>query len=125
MSGVPVLRPSGEIDIAAVARLRSSWLALCEMTRPELVVVDLAEVTFMDVAGVGLLVAVRNRQQQHGGRILLRSVPAPVAKVLHLTGVSGLFPVDQTPRQREASVVLDLRVRETPLPGARRPRGDD
>ena len=103
MSGVPVLRPSGEVDIAAVTRLRPTWLALVDAALPELVVVDLAEVAFMDVAGVGLLVALRNGQQRHGGRVHLRHVPARVAKLLELTGLSALFPVEHTPRPRTPS----------------------
>ena len=110
MSGVPVLRPSGEVDIAAVARLRPTWLALADTALPRVVVVDLSDVTFMDVAGVGLLVALRNRQQQHGGRVHLRHVPARVAKLLELTGLAALFPVERTPRPRTPSQVIDLRV---------------
>lgn len=112
MSGVPVLRPSGEVDIAAVARLRPTWLALVDATTPELVVVDLAAVTFMDVAGLGLLVGLRNRQQQHGGRVHLRNVPDRVTKLLALTALSGLFPVERTLRQRTGARTIDLRLLE-------------
>ncbi|HYY10667.1 MAG TPA: STAS domain-containing protein [Kineosporiaceae bacterium] len=124
MSRVPVLRPGGEIDIAAVARLRSSWLALSDVARPDLVVVDLTDVTFLDVAGVGLLVALRNQQQQHGGRLHLRAVPAGVAKVLRLTGVAPLFPVEPAPRPRTPSEVVDLRVHEAPRSGAACPASE-
>ncbi len=110
MSGVPVLQPAGEVDIAAVTRLRPSWVALVDATRPELVIVDLGQVTFMDVAGLGLLLALRNRQQRHGGRVHLRSVPAPVTRLLRLTGLSGAFPVEPAPRPRAAGGVIDLRV---------------
>ena len=51
MNSVSVLRPRGELDIAAVTCLRPTWLALVDASRPEVVVVDLSEVTFMDVAG--------------------------------------------------------------------------
>jgi anti-anti-sigma factor len=112
MGGVPVLRPSGEVDIAAVTRLRPAWLALADATSPELVVVDLAEVTFMDVAGLGLLVGLRNRQQQHGGRVHLRHVPHRVTTLLELTGLAHLFPVERTPRQRAPEPVIDLRLLE-------------
>ena len=110
MSGVPVLRPSGEVDIAAVARLRPSWVALAEAARPEVVVVDLSEVTFMDVSGVGLLVALRNRQLPHGGRVHLRHVPAGVGRLLELTRLAALFPVEHAPRPRTPPGVIDLRV---------------
>ncbi len=110
MDAVAVLQPSGEVDIAAVARLRPGWIELAEVTRPQLVIVDLAKVTFVDVAGLGLLVALRNQQRRHGGQVHLRSVPAPVARLLELTGLSAVFPVEPAPRQRTAGVVIDLRV---------------
>ncbi len=116
MVAVPVLRPTGEVDIAAVAVLRPGWLALCDLTQPELVVVDLSDVTFLDGAGVGLLVALHNRQRGHGGRVHLRSVSRRVAKVLRLTGVSALFPVEPAPRPRSADDVIDLRTQDAAPP---------
>lgn len=110
MTGVPVLHPSGEVDIAAVARLRPTWVALADTTRTELVIVDLAQVTFMDVAGLGLLLALRNQQQCHGGRVHLRSVPTRITRLLELTGLSAAFPVEPAPRPRTAGDVIDLRV---------------
>lgn len=109
MNSVPVLRPRGEIDIAAVAGLRTPWLALADEGHAELIVVDLCEVTFMDVAGAGLLVALRNRQRVHGGKVHLRRVPRQVARLLQLTGLSGSFPVEPAPAPRAASEVIDLR----------------
>lgn len=111
MNGVPVLRPCGEVDIAAATRLRPGWLALADSGEP-VVVVDLHEVTFMDVAGVGLLVALRNRQLAHGGRVHLRQVPAQVTRVLQLTGLAGFLPVEPAPPQRSAADVIDLRLLE-------------
>jgi anti-sigma B factor antagonist len=109
MYGVPVLRPRGEVDIAAVTRLRATWLALADTGRP-VIVVDLCEVTFIDVAGVGLLVALRNRQLAHGGAVHLRGVPAHVTRVLQLTGLAGVLPVEPAPPPRSAADVIDLRL---------------
>jgi anti-anti-sigma factor len=108
MNGVPVLRLCGEVDIAAATRLRPAWLALAETGRPVLIV-DLSEVTFMDVAGVSLLVALRNRQLAHGGRVHLRRVPAQVTRVLQLTGLAEILQVEPAPAPRSAADVIDLR----------------
>ncbi len=112
MNGVPVLRPCGEVDIAAVTRLRPDWLALADAGRP-VIVVDLCEVTFMDVTGVSLLVALRNRQLGHGGRVHLRRVPAQVSRGLRLTGLAGVLPVEPAPQPRSAADVIDLRLLES------------
>jgi len=112
LNSVPVLRPRGELDIAAVESLRPSWLTLADAGRP-VIAVDLAEVTFMDVAGVGLLVALRNRQRGHGGDVHLRRVPAQPARVLRLTGLAGVLPVEPAPPQRSPADVIDLRPLES------------
>ena len=111
MNGVPVLRPCGEVDIAVATRLRPAWLAIADAGRP-VVVVDLCDVTFMDVAGVSLLVALRNRQLAHGGRVHLRRVPAQVSRVLQLTGLTGVLPVEPAPPPRSAADMIDLRLLE-------------
>jgi anti-sigma B factor antagonist len=107
MNEVPVLRPRGEVDIAAVTRLRPTWLALADARHP-VVVVDLSEVTFMDVVGVGLLAALVNRQHAHGGRVHLRQVPAQVSRLLELTGLAAVLPVEPAASAYSADVI-DLR----------------
>ncbi len=74
-----------------------------------IVVVDLSAVTFMDVAGVGLLAALVNRQHVHGGKVQLRSVPAQVGRVLELTGLAAAIPVEPPQPERPAAGVIDLR----------------
>ncbi len=111
MDGVPVLRLRGEVDIAAVTRLRPTWLELAD-AGPPVIVVDLRDVTFMDVAGVSLLVALRNRQVAHGGRVHLRRVPTQVTRVLQLTGLAGFLPVEPAPSPRSPADVIDLRLLE-------------
>ena len=51
------------------------------------VVLDLSEITFIDAAGVGILVQVHEEAARRGGRLTLGSVPAPIAKVMRLTGL--------------------------------------
>jgi anti-anti-sigma factor len=51
------------------------------------VVLDLSGVTFIDAAGVGILVQVHEEAARRGGRLTLGSVPASIAKVIRLTGL--------------------------------------
>jgi len=92
MSGPVVLRLAGEVDIAVVGPLREAWYATAERDAPAVIVVDLAEVTFMDACGLGLLVRVRERQLRHGGELRLRSVPPCVLTLMQLTGLLRVFP---------------------------------
>jgi len=94
MSGPVVLRLTGEVDMSVVDPLRDSWYATAERDAPPLIIVDLADVTFMDARGLGLLVGVRSRQLRHGGQVCLRGVPACVRTLLHLTGLLGVIPLE-------------------------------
>ena len=82
----PEISLAGEIDYSST---RDVWRAATKaMNRyGPYVVLDLSRVTFIDVAGVGILVQVHEEAARRGGRLTLASVPAPVAKVLRLTGL--------------------------------------
>jgi anti-sigma B factor antagonist len=55
------------------------------------VVLDLSGVTFIDVAGVGILVRVHEEAARRGWRLTRASVPALVARVMRLTGLDHQF----------------------------------
>ena len=82
----PEIALDGEIDYFSTLDV---WHAATEaMNRfGPYVVLDLSGVTFIDVAGVGILVHVHEDAARRGGRLTLASVPPPVAKLIHLTGL--------------------------------------
>jgi anti-sigma B factor antagonist len=88
-----ILTLCGEVDIAVTDPLRATWYRVAEHAEHEMIDVDLRQVTFMDACGLGLLVGMLNRQERHGGQLRLRRTPAPVTRLLHLTGLRGVFPV--------------------------------
>jgi anti-sigma B factor antagonist len=78
-----------------LTRLRAGWYALADQAGPsgrDVIVVDLRNVTFIDAAGLGLLVGVLNRQRLHGGTVRLREIPPAVLRLLQLTGLLEVFP---------------------------------
>jgi anti-sigma B factor antagonist len=87
---VPELALDGDIDFSATREL---WrAATCAMDRfGPYVVMDLSGVTFIDVAGLGILVHVQEEAARRGGRLTLASVPTNVAKLMRLTGVDHQF----------------------------------
>ena len=81
----PEISLAGEIDYFSTPAV---WHAARAMNRfGPYVVLDLSGVTFIDAAGVGILVQVHEEAARRGGRLTLGSVPASIAKVIRLTGL--------------------------------------
>ena len=87
------LHPSGELDMVLAEDLRKEWLPAVGQLRPDRLVIDLSEVTFMDSSGLGLLVAMHKLQKQHGGVVVLTAPPGLVRRVLALSGIDQVIEV--------------------------------
>ncbi|MGK5442270.1 STAS domain-containing protein [Micromonospora sp. URMC 105] len=95
-----VLRPVGDLDIATAAVLQDAVDTALDLPDTVELVVDLAEVPFLDSTGVAALL--RGAAEAVGRGASLRAVdPQPVvARVLRITGVDslvGLAPRHQAP----------------------------
>lgn len=87
-AGELVVRASGELD------LNSRSVLVEKATAPltnvvERVVVDMGDVTFCDSSGLAALLDIRRVAGGAGTTMVLRNVPAPVARLLDLTDVDG------------------------------------
>ena len=58
------------------------------------VVVDLADVHFIDSSGVSLLVQAKQRIESQGGRFVLRRPAHRVKRVLEVSGLAEMFAID-------------------------------
>ncbi len=84
--GVAVLSVSGELDVSNAETLESAIAQVCE-GRPEELVFDLRELSFMDSAGIALL---------HGGarrvpNVRLRDPTPAVRRVVEVTGLTTVL----------------------------------
>jgi anti-anti-sigma factor len=87
MAGEYTLHPQGEIDAATVEQQRGQWLAEVEERRPQRLVIDMTDVTFLDSTGLGAIVALQRRQRAHGGLVAIANATPPVERILQLTGM--------------------------------------
>jgi len=90
--GYVVVSVAGEIDMATAPQFREQLASVisCGALR---VVVDLARVTFMASAGVGVLMGTHRVLAAQGGSLVLAS-PSPAAgRVLFLVGLDQVIPV--------------------------------
>lgn len=91
------LRVGGELDGAAGPVLCEA-IASCVLTRPIELVLDLDGLTFMDCSGLRVLIDGRRFARETRVPLLLRRVPAPVRRVLELTGTADCSRDERTSR---------------------------
>jgi anti-sigma B factor antagonist len=92
----------GEIDLATCPRLQAVVVDLVDRGCNQLIL-DLDQVSFLDCAGIRVLVDARRRVQEHGGSVRLVRPRPLVWRVLALTGMSTVFPIDTSLGEATAS----------------------
>jgi anti-sigma B factor antagonist len=88
--GVVLLRAKGDLDAYTAPGLRTQ-LHDATAGDADLVVVDLADITFIDSAGLGALVGAHRRMREGGGRLRIVRPPALVARAFELTGLDEVL----------------------------------
>ena len=97
------LRLSGELDISTAPKVEDE-LARVEPNRPELIVLDLTDLAFMDSTGLRLLIAADTRARQQGRRLLIVKGPEAVQRVFRITRLEErLEIVDDVPSDPAAA----------------------
>jgi anti-anti-sigma factor len=85
-----VVEIRGEIDIQSAAELRDELLRMIRRCGPELAL-DLAGVTFIDCAGLTVLLATRRRAQLEEGSVRIIRASPRVLRVISLLGLETAF----------------------------------
>jgi anti-anti-sigma factor len=96
--GAPRLVVSGELDLASAEQL-DAGLKQLESSEPDLIVLDLRELEFMDSTGLRTVIAADARARERGGRLVVVRAPEEVDRVFRLTRMDQhLELVDQPPQ---------------------------
>jgi anti-sigma B factor antagonist len=82
---------AGDFDMVATFRVEPEIDRLLAEDGIRRLVVDLADVRFIDSAGVGALLSMRERATRLGVRMTLANVPHPVQRVLDATGTGAVL----------------------------------
>jgi anti-sigma B factor antagonist len=94
-SGPSRVKARGELDVAALPELRGALArAAGGASRPAQVVLDLSDVTFLDAAVLGALVAERRVLQAAGGSLRLTGVSPKLQRLIGLTGLRETLGLD-------------------------------
>ena len=91
------LRLAGELDISTAPKVEDE-LARVEPNRPEVIVLDLSDLAFMDSTGLRLLIAADTRARQQSRRLVIVKGPEAVQRVFRITRLEErLEIVDDVP----------------------------
>lgn len=100
---VMVVRLFGELDHHAAAGIREDIDRSLERCAPCDLVFDFEKVTYMDSAGIGMVLGRYRRLREAGGSVVIASCAKTVRGILHMAGIFSLMPYAQT---REEAVKL-------------------
>ncbi len=97
LSPTVLLEVQGDLDNALVARMRESLFSAAASSPPR-IVIDMAEVSFVDTVGLRTLIAARRRCAAAGTDFALRSPSRAVLRLLSVTHLESVFDVEQERR---------------------------
>ncbi len=99
-SGVPVVAAQGDVDLCTTGTLRQALEDSCSSrTELGLIAVDIREVTFIDSAGLALLVEIRKRFLDRCQLALIISPGSQPERVLKLGRFDTFLRVCYTPEE--------------------------
>jgi anti-sigma B factor antagonist len=79
------------VDIDTAPRMR--WALDAALAEADQVVVDLGAVTFLDSAGLSVLIATQRKADAAGVTLSLQHVGLSVLRLLDVTGMTSLFAI--------------------------------
>jgi len=88
-------RLTGELDIATIRTVREGLLSML-LSAARLLVIDLSEVSFCDVAGLAMLIDMQRRASRRGITVRLAAPRPQLARLLRATGLDRSFTICAT-----------------------------
>jgi anti-sigma B factor antagonist len=88
-----VLLVEGELDHHTAAELQDAVTAI-ELTGGQRLVLDVAGLRFCDSSGLAVFLAARGHAVDAGATIVLAGVPAHMNRILRITGLDKVLPVE-------------------------------
>lgn len=88
--GKMLCRLSGEIDHHSSVGARNGIDRLIAQNRPNILLLELSEITFMDSSGLGLVLGRYRKMKENGGEMFLCNANERVLKILKMAGVDKI-----------------------------------
>ena len=99
-----VLKITNEIDDCSVQKMRRKADNEIERYMPKKIIFDFSGVTFMDSAGIGMVIGRYKMALMIGGNLQLANLTSSVRKIFEMSGVLKLIPevkLDENTKKEE------------------------
>jgi anti-anti-sigma factor len=90
--GIATVAAHGRLDAAAAPELSARLSEIIEVVRPRRLVVDLADVPYVDRPGAMALIAASAELPGTSGQLVIRAIPHAALRFFQVTGVAGPPP---------------------------------
>ena len=81
----------GEIDHHTARDMREGIDKAISFYMPSLLILDFAEISFMDSSGIGLVMGRYKLMKNLSGRIMIENAPKNIKKVMRMAGIEKLL----------------------------------
>ena len=82
---------TGDIDHHAARELRAELDDVISRSRPELLIIDMEKVGFMDSSGIGFILGRMRSVRANGGELLIKNARREIAEVIKISGLGQLI----------------------------------
>lgn len=82
---------SGDIDHHAAREIRTELDDVIARSRPELLILDLEKVGFMDSSGIGLILGRSRAVRAVGGELLVKNARREIAEIIRISGLGSMI----------------------------------
>jgi anti-sigma B factor antagonist len=90
-----IVRPVGEIDLSCAAMLRHK-LGTAQSAKPKRLIIDLAQVPYMDSSGVATLVEAMQIARRNQTHLILCALPSKVLSIFEIARLDMVFKIVDT-----------------------------
>jgi anti-anti-sigma factor len=99
MNSVEIIQPIGILNVSNANELRQEVNAILARNDKNIILIDFQEVTFIDSAGIGTLVAILKAVRSAQKELYLCSIAAQVKMVFDLTRMNQIFKIFTNPEE--------------------------
>ena len=100
-----IFKMDEEIDEFTAQRIRKKLDNEIERYMPKEIIFDFNDVSFMDSAGIGLIIGRYKLANMLGGQVQVANLTTPVRKIFEMSGISKIIPEKNVKRDQVPNYV--------------------